>query len=103
MPGRPTCGAWISRGTGASARRNDYHTNMELYPKWQAYLREHQPSTLVVWGQGDPVFLPAGANAYLRDLPQAKLHLLDTSHFALEEDASVIAEHIRAFLGGKSD
>lgn len=81
-----------------AALLNDYYTNMDLYPAWQAYLREHQPPTLVVWGQGDPVFLPPGAEAYKKDLQNVQVHLLNTSHFALEEDAQAIAEYISQFL-----
>jgi pimeloyl-ACP methyl ester carboxylesterase len=75
----------------------DYHSNVAKYPEWQAYLREHQPPTLIVWGKGDPFFLVPGAKAYLRDLPDARLHLLDTGHFALEEDLAEIAALIRDF------
>ena len=80
----------------------DYRSNLPLYPRWQEYFRTSQPRTLIVWGKGDPFFRVEGATAYLRDLPQAELHLLDTGHFALEEDGPAIAEHIRAFLGGKN-
>ncbi|HEX8866293.1 MAG TPA: alpha/beta hydrolase, partial [Lentzea sp.] len=75
----------------------DYHSNVEKYPEWQAYLREHQPPTLITWGKGDPFFLEPGAKAYLRDLPDAELHVLDTGHFALEENLVEIAALIRAF------
>ncbi|MGW4209423.1 alpha/beta fold hydrolase [Lentzea sp. NPDC004789] len=75
----------------------DYHSNVAKYPEWQAYLREHRPPTLIVWGKGDPFFLVPGATAYLRDLPDAQLHLLDTGHFALEEDLAEIAALIRGF------
>ena len=75
----------------------DYHSNVAKYPEWQAYLREHQPPTLITWGRGDPFFLEAGAKAYLRDLPGAQLHLFDTGHFALEENLAEIAALIRAF------
>ena len=77
----------------------DYGTNLDRYPEWQAYLREHQPPTLVVWGTGDPLFGPDGARAYEQDLDTVEVHLLDTGHFALEEDGDVIARHIRQFLG----
>ena len=76
----------------------DYSSNLALYPAWQAYFRAHQPSTLIAWGQNDPFFTVAGARAYLRDLPRAELHLLDTGHFALEEDHDAIAAPIRQFL-----
>jgi pimeloyl-ACP methyl ester carboxylesterase len=76
----------------------DYHSNVAKYPEWQAYLREHQPPTLIAWGRGDPFFLEPGAKAYLRDLPDAQLHLFDTGHFALEENLDEIAALIRAFI-----
>jgi pimeloyl-ACP methyl ester carboxylesterase len=74
----------------------DYGSNVTRYPQWQRYLREHQPKTLIVWGRRDPFFLEAGARAYLRDLPKARLVLLDSGHFALEEDAPHIAAEILA-------
>jgi pimeloyl-ACP methyl ester carboxylesterase len=76
----------------------DYRNNPPLYPAWHKYLREKKPAVLVVWGKNDPVFAPAGAEAFLKDAPSAELHLLDTGHFALEEDGTEIAELIRAFL-----
>ncbi len=76
----------------------DYRSNLAAYPAWQEYFREYQPSTLIVWGQNDPFFTVEGAKAYQGDLPKAELHLLDTGHFALEEDGEVIAEHIKRFL-----
>lgn len=76
----------------------DYHANVELYPAWQQWLRDHRPPTLIVWGRGDPFFLEAGARAYLRDLPDAELHLFETGHFALEENLPEIAPIIAAFL-----
>jgi len=80
---------------------HDYQNNVPLYAKWQAYLRKHQPPTLITWGKNDPFFTEAGARAYLTDLPNAELHLLDTGHFALEEDGPVIAELILNFLSKK--
>jgi pimeloyl-ACP methyl ester carboxylesterase len=77
----------------------DYRTNVDLYPAFQAYFREHQPPTLVTWGANDEIFGPDGARAYLKDLPDAEVRLLDTGHFALEEEGAFIAERIRAFLG----
>lgn len=74
----------------------DYPSNVLDYPRWQAYLRAHQPRTLIVWGRNDPIFLPAGAEAYRRDVPAARLHFLDTGHFALEEESPRIAELVRA-------
>lgn len=79
----------------------NYHTNLAQYDRWHAYLREHQPPALVVWGEGDPIFGVEGAHAYERDLKDIEVHLLNTGHFALEEDAEVIAEHIQRFLKAK--
>ncbi len=76
----------------------DYRNNPPRYPQWHEYFRAHQPRTLIVWGQGDPFFGPEGAAAFRRDLPGAEVHMLDTGHFALEEDGDVIAAHIRKFL-----
>ena len=76
----------------------DYRTNVALYPAFQAYLREHQPPTLITWGQNDEIFPAEGATPFLRDLPDAELHLLDTGHFALEEDGERIAALITEFL-----
>ena len=76
----------------------DYGTNPGLYPEWQAWMRDAQPPTLIVWGKNDEIFPASGAVPYLRDLPDAELHLLDTGHFALEEDRAFIAERIRAFM-----
>jgi pimeloyl-ACP methyl ester carboxylesterase len=75
-----------------------YGSNPPLYSKWQEYFRKNQPPTLIVWGKNDAIFPAAGATPYLRDLPKAELHLLDTGHFALEEDGDVIARLIRNFL-----
>nr|WP_237227669.1 alpha/beta hydrolase [Rubinisphaera sp. JC750] len=75
-----------------------YGSNPPLYPAWQAYFRKHQPPMLIVWGKNDQIFPPAGAHPYLRDLPNAELHLLDTGHFALEEEGEHIARLMRAFL-----
>ena len=79
----------------------DYGTNPPLYPQWQAYLREHQPPTLIVWGKNDFIFPAEGAHPYKRDLKNLDFHLLDTGHFALEEDGSQIARHIRSFLNDR--
>lgn len=76
----------------------DYGSNPGRYPKWQAYLREHQPPTLIVWGQNDQIFPAEGAHPYKRDLKNLEFHLLDTGHFALEEDGELIAKHMRGFL-----
>lgn len=77
----------------------DYGSNPPRYPEWQEYFREHQPSTLIVWGKNDYIFPPAGALPYRQDLTNSQVHLLDTGHFALEEDGAMIAAHIRDFLG----
>jgi pimeloyl-ACP methyl ester carboxylesterase len=77
----------------------DYASNVALYPHFQAYFREHRPPFLAVWGRNDPFFLPAGAEAYKRDLPEAKVQFLDTGHFALETHASEIAKSIGDFIG----
>ena len=76
----------------------DYGSNPGRYPAWQRYLRTHQPPTLVVWGKNDKIFPAAGAYPYQRDLKTLDFHLLDTGHFALEEDGDVIAGHMRRFL-----
>ena len=80
----------------------DYGTNPRHYAEWQAYFRRYQPPTLIVWGKNDEIFPAAGAHPYLRDLPRAKLHLLDTGHFALEEEGATIARLIREFFASKS-
>jgi pimeloyl-ACP methyl ester carboxylesterase len=79
----------------------DYRSNVASYPAFQAYFREYQPPLLAVWGKHDPFFIPPGAEAYKRDLPEAEVHFLDTGHFALETHANEIAGHIRDFLGRK--
>lgn len=76
-----------------------YGTNPPRYPAWQEYFRTHQPPMLIAWGKNDKIFPAEGATPYLRDLPQAELHLLDTGHFALEEDGETIAGLMRDFLG----
>jgi pimeloyl-ACP methyl ester carboxylesterase len=78
----------------------DYQSNLELYPRWHAYLRDNQPAALLPWGRNDQFFPPEGARAYLRDLPEAELHLLDTGHFATATHHGEIAELIAAFLDG---
>ncbi len=76
----------------------DYRNNVASYPKWQAWLRQHQPPMLVVWGKYDPSFTVAGAGAYARDVPNAEVHMLDAGHFALDEAVDEIADLVRAFL-----
>ncbi|TVR57077.1 MAG: alpha/beta hydrolase [Candidatus Competibacteraceae bacterium] len=78
---------------------HSYGSNPPLYPRWQEYLRAHQPPTLVVWGKNDAIFPAAGAHPYQRDLKNVEFHLLDTGHFALEEDGAEITALIRGFLG----
>lgn len=79
----------------------DYATNVALYPKFQAFLRTQHPPTLIAWGKNDIIFPAEGARAYLRDVPDAELHLLDTGHFALEDKGQEIAALIRDFLDRK--
>src|SRR4029453_14563488 len=75
----------------------DYRTNVELYPEWQAFLRERRPKTLILWGENDIFFTPDGGRAYLRDLPDAELHMLDSGHFAVEDTLDEIVAHIKRF------
>ncbi|MEH2445334.1 MAG: alpha/beta hydrolase [Nostoc sp.] len=75
-----------------------YGTNPPLYPQWQEYFRQYQPPTLIVWGKNDYIFPGDGAYPYQRDLKDVEFHLLDTGHFALEEEGDAIADHIRRFL-----
>lgn len=76
----------------------DYADNLKKYPEWQEYLRNKRPPTLVVWGKNDPIFGPKGAEAFRRDVPDAEIHLLDSGHFALEEDYNPIADFMLNFL-----
>lgn len=76
----------------------DYASNVALYPMFQAYFRQYQPRFLAIWGDKNPFFLPAGAEAFKRDLPNAEIHLLDTGHFALETHSREIATAIADFL-----
>ena len=78
----------------------DYQTNPPQYPVWQAWLRQRQPGLLAIWGANDPFFIPAGASAYKTDVPHAEVVLLDTGHFALEEEADTIARHADRLLRG---
>ncbi|MCC5474560.1 alpha/beta fold hydrolase [Streptomyces sp. NPDC059680] len=77
----------------------DYPTNVDLYPQVHQYFRASQVPLLAVWGAGDEIFGPAGAEAFRQDLPDAEIHLLASGHFALESHLETIAEHIRDFLG----
>ncbi len=76
----------------------DHRTNVPLYPKWQQYFRDYQPPTLIVWGKNDYIFPAEGAYPYKRDLKNLEFHLLNTGHFALEEEGEAIAQYIRNFL-----
>jgi pimeloyl-ACP methyl ester carboxylesterase len=75
----------------------DYRRNVGLYPQWQAFLRERQPLTLILWGQNDFFFTPAGGDAYLRDLPDAELIKLDSGHFVIEDSLDIVAGAILRF------
>ena len=77
----------------------DYRTNVDLYPRFQQFFRDRKPPTLIVWGRNDEIFPAPGAHAYLADLPDAELHLLDTGHFALEDKGEEIAALMLDFLG----
>lgn len=77
----------------------DYKSNVALYPTFQEYFRKHKPPFLAVWGKNDPFFLPAGAEAFKRHIPDAMVHFFDTGHFALEDSSEFIAQRIREFLG----
>jgi pimeloyl-ACP methyl ester carboxylesterase len=79
----------------------DYRTNVALYPKWQKFLRDRQPKTLIFWGQDDIFFTREGGEAYLRDLPQAEMHRLDSGHFAVEDCLEQIATNIERFYEEK--
>lgn len=74
----------------------NYKTNVALYDSWHAAFRQHQPKTLILWGKHDPFFVEAGATAFLKDLPQAKLVWLDAGHFVLDENATLVADEIKA-------
>jgi pimeloyl-ACP methyl ester carboxylesterase len=93
---------YLSREGTASVQLDllgDYKSNVALYPAFQEYFRTHKPRFLAVWGGNDPFFLPAGAEAFKRDIPDAQVTFFDTGHFALETHAAEIADEIRAFLG----
>jgi pimeloyl-ACP methyl ester carboxylesterase len=77
----------------------DYASNLELYPKFQAYFREFKPPLLAIWGKNDPFFIPPGAEAYRKDNPNASVKFLDTGHFALETHVDEIAEAMHELLG----
>ena len=77
----------------------DYRSNVALYPQFQQYLRDNQPPLLAVWGENDPSFIPAGANAFKRDVPNAEIHFVPSGHFALESHHTEIARLMKEFLG----
>ena len=77
---------------------HNYQTNLGLYDGWHAYFKKHQPRMLITWGTNDVFFPVPGAKAYLRDLPKAELHLIETGHFALEDNCAFIAERIKKFF-----
>jgi pimeloyl-ACP methyl ester carboxylesterase len=80
---------------------DNYASNLGLYPAWQAAFRRHQPRTLIVWGKHDPFFIPPGARAYIKDLPDAKLVWLDAGHFVLDENREQVAAEIKAMFAVK--
>jgi pimeloyl-ACP methyl ester carboxylesterase len=77
---------------------HNYQTNLAQYDGWHQFFRSRQPKTLILWGKNDPFFTVEGARAYLRDIPNAQLHLLDTGHFALEDSSEFIAQQIVKFF-----
>ncbi len=80
----------------------DYATNVKLYPKFQEYFRKSKPPLLAIWGKNDPFFIPPGAEAFRRDLPNAKVQFLDTGHFAIETHVVEIAAAIKEFFDANS-
>ena len=76
----------------------DYANNVKLYPAFQAYFRQWQPKVLAIWGKNDLFFIPAGAEAFQRDIPSAQVEFLDTGHFALETNVAEVATAVRTFL-----
>ena len=79
----------------------DYRTNVVLYPKWQQFLRDRRPKTIIFWGQNDVFFTREGGEAYLQDLPDAEMHRLDSGHFAVEDCLDYVAKNIRRFYDEK--
>ena len=75
----------------------DYRKNVELYPEWQAFLRQRQPKTIIFWGQDDIFFTREGGEAFLRDLPRAEMHRLESGHFAVEDCLGTIVDKMLAF------
>jgi pimeloyl-ACP methyl ester carboxylesterase len=93
--------AFLSRPGQAEIQSDlfyDYRTNVESYPKWQAWMRERQPRLLVIWGRYDPSFDSSEPEAYRRDVPNAQVHVLDAGHFALDTAADEIAALLRGFV-----
>jgi pimeloyl-ACP methyl ester carboxylesterase len=80
----------------------DYASNVAMYPTFQEYFRKAQPPLLAIWGRNDPFFLPAGADAFKRDIPSAQVRFLDAGHFAIETHAEAIASTINEFLAGRA-
>jgi pimeloyl-ACP methyl ester carboxylesterase len=76
----------------------DYESNLKLYPQFHEYFRREQPPFLAIWGKNDPFFIPAGAEAFRKDLPKAEVHFLETGHFALETHVAEIASGMKAFF-----
>ena len=75
----------------------DYRKNVELYPEWQAFLRQRQPKTIIFWGQDDVFFTREGGEAFLRDLPRAEMHRLESGHFAVEDCLPTVVDKMLAF------
>jgi pimeloyl-ACP methyl ester carboxylesterase len=101
--------AWTSDQAGLDRPGNqeiqldllyDYRKNLAHYPAWQAYFRQHQPPTLVLWGRRDEIFIEAGAHAFKRDNPNAQVVLFETGHFVLETHVAMAAALMRDFLAG---
>lgn len=82
---------------------SDYKSNVEAYPRFHDYFRKHKPPTLAVWGRNDPFFLPRGAEAFRRDVPDAEIHFVDAGHFAIESHLDEVGEIVRTFLAKKLD
>ena len=78
----------------------DYQNNVKQYPQWHEALRKYKPPVLAVWGKNDPIFLPAGAEAFKQDVPNTEIHFIDSGHFALEDHAEEIGKYINKFLDG---
>jgi pimeloyl-ACP methyl ester carboxylesterase len=96
--------AFLSRPGEAAIQSDlfyDYRTNVDSYPLWQAYLRQHQPPTLVLWGKYDTSFTVDGATAYGRDVPDAEIHILDAGHFAMDEKLDEVARLTSRFLASR--